>query len=1127
MNQIINSCLTALNSIGRGFCDYTAGIFVQSSVLIVMLLLIDFLLRKHVRAVFRYCVWMLVFVKLILPPTLSLPTGIGYWYGDYLSTDSPVLQQVSNVVRPKPDGIPASEDFALAAEISQDRLSQTNRGTAAPVTSAVSGLETLTWQAFVFGLWLVGVLVISVLLIQRMSFVKGLIAQSEPAKNRLVDMLNQCRRQVGIGRNMDTYASNRRIELRLSNNISGPAVCGLFKPVILMPTALIEKLSPDKLRTVLIHELVHIKRADIWVNLVQTVLQIIYFYNPFVWLANAVVRRIREQAVDEMVLVSLGAEAKSYSNTLIDIAEMAFFRANLALRLIGVAESKKSLDRRIKHMLNRPIPKSAKLSVVGVFAIILAGIVLLPMARGERELRNPVQLDENGRPIITHTLYMWGQVEDPVYQLEGKIYHEVDKVVARIGELMKQDPFPMIRVHTTSQFQRQQEPIERLGKRCRDIGFINMEYKYDLRIPIGMFQAILHNDVTLELVGVCEHPTEGKQWWKPDGSPLAKAPYDKSGDTFTPPEKSEEYKDYQFVLYLDCPEGTSMKWDIPGGSWSASTNILFDANGNYVNNLRLDRSNQPKDKISALVRIGVAADKWKTVVTYTPEKAEETYTLTDGAVAFGVPYEKKGETLLPVVHNYNYQRFVTRVVALSNSGREYEASGSTDRGRALASCTCEFNLSLKDIKEFKFQIRSYQWVEFKNVSLRPGMKTDVQVEEGEEMAESVKNMILLGMEVADVTPDIQRRYELYHPYGVVILNPGYGHERLGIGKLTKGYYFWMVGNKKIHNLREMITEILRINANSRPQEGGSVGQGYEGFIRTVYGYGRARGTNTRYLKPTKEDIEELRRAGKALGIQDEKLYYGKEKEMEARIESAKKLSDFGKALLIYANDHDDKYPVNMEDVNSYLRNKRDLDWLIENIEYLGKGKSIIISPTSLLAYDETLLKKKNCEGTNVLYNDGRVAFEKAEKLKELGIISKQKPVGQVQGEGGAGKQLSREQQERLERLRANRQSLSYKNMQKLGLAVAVFANDHKGRCPSNLLDLRKYIADEKIFDWINQNVVYLGKNQQYRAPPDAVLAYDESMLKKPRQETNVLYNDAHVALVSSKWLKEIGIRLGQ
>jgi len=321
-------------------------------------------------------VWMLVFVKLILPPTFSLPTGVGYWSGDYLSANSPVLQQVSSVVRPEPARAPAPEDFALSAEISQDQPSQKNPENAAPVTSAVSDLETLTWQAVVFGLWLVGVLVISVLLIQRMLFVRGLVAQSASAKNRLPDMLNQCRRQVGVRRN---------IELRLSNNISSPAVCGLFKPVILMPTALTEKLSPDKLRAVLIHELVHIKRADIWVNLVQTVLQIIYFYNPFVWLANAVVRRIREQAVDEMVLVTLEAGATSYSNTLIDIAEMAFWKTSLSLRLIGVVESKKALHRRIKLMLNRPVPKNAKLGTFGLLVVIVAAAILLPMAKAQKQ----------------------------------------------------------------------------------------------------------------------------------------------------------------------------------------------------------------------------------------------------------------------------------------------------------------------------------------------------------------------------------------------------------------------------------------------------------------------------------------------------------------------------------------------------------------------------------------------------------------------------------------------------------------------------------------------------------------------------------------------------------------------
>jgi len=97
MNQTINTCITGLNNIGQGFWDYAAGIFIQSSVLIILLLTIDFLLRKRVRAVFRYCLWMLLFVKLVLPASFTLPTGIGYWAGDYFTSKVSIAKFVPQI----------------------------------------------------------------------------------------------------------------------------------------------------------------------------------------------------------------------------------------------------------------------------------------------------------------------------------------------------------------------------------------------------------------------------------------------------------------------------------------------------------------------------------------------------------------------------------------------------------------------------------------------------------------------------------------------------------------------------------------------------------------------------------------------------------------------------------------------------------------------------------------------------------------------------------------------------------------------------------------------------------------------------------------------------------------------
>ncbi len=407
MNQAINTCITGLNNIGQGFWNYAAGIFIQVSVLIVLLLIIDFLLRKRVRAVFRYCLWMLVFVKLVLPASFTLPTGIGYWLGDYFPSEVSIAKFAQQTEEAVPAAINIPQGYIF---LEPPMMNET----------AATGieLEPICWQGLVFLGWLVGMLALLALLVKRVCFVRGLIAQSKPANERSLDILNEGRSQMGIRRN---------IELRLSGNTLSPAVCGLFKPIILIPAALLKKLSREKLKAVLIHELAHIKRGDVWVNLLQTMLQVVYFYNPLVWLANAMVRRVREQAVDEMVLVTLRPETNSYSNMLIDIAEMAFWRPNFGLRLISVVESKKALERRIKHMLNRPVPKSSKLGFVGLFAIVLIGAIILPMGRNPVEqnaLAASVKDDRIADKLIVPGVrvgdYTFGMSKDEVLKRLGK-----------------------------------------------------------------------------------------------------------------------------------------------------------------------------------------------------------------------------------------------------------------------------------------------------------------------------------------------------------------------------------------------------------------------------------------------------------------------------------------------------------------------------------------------------------------------------------------------------------------------------------------------------------------------------------------------------------------------------------
>lgn len=98
---------------------------------------------------------------------------------------------------------------------------------------------------------------------------------------------------------------------------------------------------------------------------------------------------------------------------------------------------------------------------------------------------------------------------------------------------------------------------------------------------------------------------------------------------------------------------------------------------------------------------------------------------------------------------------------------------------------------------------------------------------------------------------------------------------------------------------------------------------------------------------------------------------------KAREESAKKLKRLGLALFMYASQHEEKYPDTLQELQ---RRVDDLKWFLENVEYLGKGKTTTDVPPTPVAYDKTLLEKGT--STNILFNDGHVLFEVSKLFKK-------------------------------------------------------------------------------------------------------------------------------------------------
>ncbi|MDN5212569.1 M56 family metallopeptidase [Fulvivirgaceae bacterium BMA12] len=85
-----------------------------------------------------------------------------------------------------------------------------------------------------------------------------------------------------------------------------PAIFGHLKPIILIPIGLVNHLSPQQVEMVILHEIAHIKRNDFLANIIQSVLEVIFFFNPAVWWISREIRQERENCCDDLIIKAQG-----------------------------------------------------------------------------------------------------------------------------------------------------------------------------------------------------------------------------------------------------------------------------------------------------------------------------------------------------------------------------------------------------------------------------------------------------------------------------------------------------------------------------------------------------------------------------------------------------------------------------------------------------------------------------------------------------------------------------------------------------------------------------------------------------------------------------------------------------
>jgi bla regulator protein blaR1 len=152
--------------------------------------------------------------------------------------------------------------------------------------------------SLIVSLWILGSFALFVRLIFAFIFVNKVKNSSQNTTNAsLENLVETLKVKMGM---------QQAIGIKESKAVNLPMMMGVLKPMILIPASLLTGLSNSQLEVIIAHELAHIKRHDYLLNGVQSLIEVLYFFHPAMWLLSAQIRIERENCCDDMAIAACG-----------------------------------------------------------------------------------------------------------------------------------------------------------------------------------------------------------------------------------------------------------------------------------------------------------------------------------------------------------------------------------------------------------------------------------------------------------------------------------------------------------------------------------------------------------------------------------------------------------------------------------------------------------------------------------------------------------------------------------------------------------------------------------------------------------------------------------------------------
>ncbi len=288
-----------------------------------------------------YMLWLLVFVKLVTPPIVTIPVGVFSAQPDQVA--------VTNEHAEQPAFAETARVYSLSSHV-----------------GAIASRAT-PWLA---SIWLLGsAVVLGWSLVRVYRFSRLLAAESEVAPEALRKATEKTARRLGLKNLPTIYTTSARLS---------PMVWWAGGQIrVVVPTTLLDQMDEEQSQWIVAHELAHVRRRDYLVRWLEWLAFVVFWWNPVVWWAQRNLRATEEICCDDLVISCLNPKPELYADSLLSAVE---FLARPVLRAPAVASEINSggfLERRFKMIVstNRNRPNSRRWQ----FCVLVAALVILPL----------------------------------------------------------------------------------------------------------------------------------------------------------------------------------------------------------------------------------------------------------------------------------------------------------------------------------------------------------------------------------------------------------------------------------------------------------------------------------------------------------------------------------------------------------------------------------------------------------------------------------------------------------------------------------------------------------------------------------------------------------------------------